>query len=405
MNLMSREVVAMSRQPYRTDSPLDEAFKGGRCTEIEDSSYLSREATMASTGYIVMADITGYTMFLNHSELEHAKESLAAILEVIVDGTTAPLVVSRLVGDAVVSYAYDGQLHNSQTLVEEIEDIYVVYRRALEQMVLNTTCTCNACANLSSLDLKFIVHHGEFSIQEMAGHEELIGPEVNVVFRLAKNSVREQLDVAAYILYTEAATSALDLEEFTAHLTTMTESVDDFGDMTIYVADMHPVWDKRKNESLVDISGDDVWLTFERDIDAPVGVVWDHLTDPAHRARIFGSVPGGEDKGDDGRMSEGGAYVCAHGKYLVPHRIVEWIPLKQYTFDSHGPIFKNLWQMQITDLGGATRLDITVGRSRASWGKRKLLGLGWKRYTIKATEEGLDEFVSAVEAETGQASS
>ena len=142
-----------------------------------------------------------------------------------------------------------------------------------------------------------------------------------------------------------------------------------------------------------------------RDIEAPVGVVWDHLTDPAHRARIFGSVPGGEDKGEDGLMSEGGAYVCAHGKYLVPHRIVEWIPLEQYTFDSHGPIFRNLWQMRLTDLGEATRLEITVGRSRASWGKRTLLGVGWKRYTIKATDEGLDEFVAAIEAETVRASS
>ena len=34
-----------------------------------------------------------------------------------------------------------------------------------------------------------------------------------------------------------------------------------------------------------------------------------------------------------------------------------------------------------------------------------LLGIGWKRYTIKATKEGLDEFVSAIEAETVQASS
>jgi len=60
--------------------------------------------------------------------------------------------------------------------------------------------------------------------------------------------------------------------------------------------------------------------------------------------------------------------------------------------------------MRLTDLGEATRLDITVGRSRASWGKRALLGVGWMRYTIKATEEGLDESVAAIEAENVQAS-
>lgn len=353
---------------------------------------------MTDTGFIVMADITGYTMYLNESELDHAKDSLASILDVIVDGTTAPLVVSRLVGDAVISYAYDGQILNTQTLVDEIDDIYVAYRRALDQMVLNTSCTCNACANLGSLDLKFIVHHGEFSIQKMAGHEELIGAEVNVVFRLSKNSVNEQLGITAYIMYTDAAVSALRLHGFTEHLAAITEEVDDFGEMTLHIADVHPLWEKRKGESVIVVSGKDLWLSFTRDINAPVGVVWDHLTDPAHRARIFDSVPGGIEQGDDGRMSEGGAYVCAHGKYRVPHRIIEWIPLRQYTFDSHGPIFKNIWQFRLTDRGGRTRLDISVALSRAGWIKRAVLGWPWKRYTIKTTDKGLDEFVAATEA-------
>jgi hypothetical protein len=353
---------------------------------------------MTESGYIVMADITGYTMFLNKSELEHAKESLTEILNVIVDGTTAPLVVSRLVGDAVLSYAYDSQILNTQTLVDEIDDIYVAYRRALEQMVLNTSCTCNACANISSLDLKFIIHHGEFSVQLMAGHDELIGAEVNVVFRLGKNSVKEQLGITAYVAYTGAATSALGLDGFTGGLAVITEDAEDFGEMALHVADMHPLWEKRRSDPLINVSGKELWLSFTRDIRAPVGVVWDHLTDPEQRARIFDSVPGGTEQGDDGRMSEGGAYVCAHGKYEVPHRIIEWIPLRQYTFDSHGPIFKNIWQMSLTDMGELTRLDIKVARSRASWTKRMVLGLPWKRYTLKTTREGLDAFVAAVQA-------
>jgi hypothetical protein len=108
-------------------------------------------------------------------------------------------------------------------------------------MVLNTTCTCNACANLSALDLKFVVHHGDFAISEMAGNQELIGPNVNLVFRLAKNRIREILGFTAYIAYTTHAVAALELPEFAVTLAPLTADTDEFGSVQLLVADMRPV--------------------------------------------------------------------------------------------------------------------------------------------------------------------
>ena len=352
---------------------------------------------MTPQGFLVMADITGYTMFLNESELEHAQDSLAAIMDVIVGSTEAPLVLYRLVGDAVVSYALDEQILNRQTLIDELENIYVVYRRALEQMVLNTTCACNACANLSTLDLKFIVHHGEFGIKKMAGNDELIGPNVNVLFRLAKNTIKEELGFSAYIAYTDSAVDALGLPDFAASLRSLVEDVEDFGTTRIYVADMHPVWERRRHEEIFAIPDGDVMLSFTRDIRASAGLVWDHLTDPAKRSRLFLSEPGGIAYAEDGTMGAGGTYVCAHGKYRVPHRIVDWIPMTQYTFESENDHFRNLWQFRLTVLGEVTRLDVTVGRTHATPLKRIALGIPWKRYTRKTTTKGLSEFVADVE--------
>jgi hypothetical protein len=51
-------------------------------------------------GYLLIADITGYTQYLSESELEHAQETLTALLEVRVENTRPPLVISRLEGDA-----------------------------------------------------------------------------------------------------------------------------------------------------------------------------------------------------------------------------------------------------------------------------------------------------------------
>ena len=43
-----------------------------------------------------------------------------------------------------------------------IETTYASFRKALELMVINTTCPCNACRNLPNLDLKFFVHFGSY---------------------------------------------------------------------------------------------------------------------------------------------------------------------------------------------------------------------------------------------------
>ena len=141
-------------------------------------------SSVSMEGLLVISDITGYTAFLKESELEHAEDSLRSLLNVFLDHTRPPLVVSRLQGDAVISYAPKGSFQQGQTLVETIVSTYLAFRQALERMVINTTCTCNACRNIPNLDLKFFVHYGPFMNQYLGSHIELVGADVNLVHRL-----------------------------------------------------------------------------------------------------------------------------------------------------------------------------------------------------------------------------
>ncbi|GAB4578214.1 MAG: hypothetical protein Fur0022_09480 [Anaerolineales bacterium] len=100
-------------------------------------------------GYFLIADITGYTAYLSKSELDHAQQTLTALLNLLIRHTKPPLIISRLAGDAVISYGLRDNFFQGQTFVEMIEDTYVAFRRAIDLMVLNTTCTCNACKNIS----------------------------------------------------------------------------------------------------------------------------------------------------------------------------------------------------------------------------------------------------------------
>ena len=70
------------------------------------------------SGFLLIADITGYTAYLSKSELEHAEDSLRTLFYLLIEHTQLPLVISRLEGDAVISYAVDGSFLQGQTLVE-----------------------------------------------------------------------------------------------------------------------------------------------------------------------------------------------------------------------------------------------------------------------------------------------
>ena len=48
-------------------------------------------------------------------------------------------------------------------------------------------------------------------MQPIAGHQELLGPDVNVVHRLLKNHARDALGAVPYALLTDAAVAALDV--------------------------------------------------------------------------------------------------------------------------------------------------------------------------------------------------
>ena len=130
---------------------------------------------MAQQGFLLIADITGYTMFLTRSELEHAQGILDALFKSIFAEIKAPIILSNLQGDAALTDLPDANLPQRQFPLDAIERIYCSFANTLGAMRLNTTCTCNACRNMNQLDLKFFLHHGTYATQEMAGRTELQG--------------------------------------------------------------------------------------------------------------------------------------------------------------------------------------------------------------------------------------
>jgi len=316
-------------------------------------------------GYLLIADITGYTLYLHESELEHAQDTLTSLLEVLVEHTRPPLVISRLAGDAVISYGLRENFFQSQTFLEVIEDTYVAFRKAIELMVLNNNCRCNACANVSNLDLKFFLHFGSFAIQHISDHDELVGSDVNLLHRLLKNRVTEATGMRAYTLFTDSAIRQLGISELNETMTPHSESYEHLGEVKVWLQDMHPVWLNKRKAAAVTIPEKDISWKSEIEVAMPHEQLWDYVTQPKFRNIMIGADRMELANRAQGRVAPGSIYQCYHGNKLVPHTILEWQPFERLLTQEVFPMMSAntyLREYHLEPMEKGARLRITIGK-------------------------------------------
>ena len=184
----------------------------------------SQEHSGAGRGPLLLADISGYTAFLQAVAGAHAADMaagrfvpkayplLTSLLDGIVGRISPPFVLSKLEGDAVFAFAPEGELGvRGQSVLDCLASCYAGYRARLDEARQIMACTCDACGSIGGLELKFVLHHGEYIVQSIAGHQELLGPEVTISHLLLKNHVADLLGRSAYALVTESAADHLGL--------------------------------------------------------------------------------------------------------------------------------------------------------------------------------------------------
>ncbi len=314
------------------------------------------------TGLLLIADITGYTTYLSQSELEHAQEVLQSLLEILIEHTRIPLIISRLEGDAVISHAPAGSFLQGATLLELIESAYVAFKRAIQLMMVNTTCSCNACKNIPNLDLKFFIHAGAYGLQALPSYTELIGNEVNLVHRLTKNQVTEKTGLRAYALFTRAAIEMLEIEAIAAEMIAHTENYEQFGEIQLFIVDMGAVWDRERDRTRLRVRPEESILIMEHDFPVAPVHLWDYLLLPEYRALFIDSDTADAKHLREGRIGSGTVYQCAHGRLVHPQTIVDWRPFEEHTI--YDQVSKGLstyvtYRLAPTDNG--SRLKIIVG--------------------------------------------
>ena len=184
------------------------------------------EAAEAPAGerYLLLADISGYTAFMNAVERDHGVDFSAGIpaayavlgdlLGAVSDGVEPDFGVVKLEGDAVFAAAPAARLDgHGDRVLEKLKAMYGAFIDGRTRAIPARDHLCTACPAVAHLDLKMVLHRGHAVRQTVGSGSDLLGPAVTVAHRLLKNTVREQIGARPYLFMTGAASTALGIPE------------------------------------------------------------------------------------------------------------------------------------------------------------------------------------------------
>ena len=286
-------------------------------------------------GHLLLADISGYTSYVASTELTHSQEILTELLELIIECFKPLLTISKIEGDAIFAYTPETKIPRGEAILELIETTYVAFRGRREAAHRRTTCTCNACRNIPTLDLKFIAHHGDYFVQNIAGTKELVGSDVNLIHRLLKNRVSESTGWRAYALFSEQ--SLRHLAVLPDGLFDCVESYEHLGEVRTLSMDLHARYKNLMDARHVVITPEEAHHIFEYDYDALPSIVWEWFNDPHKRGQWMTSeiVPVLRVGGRSGVV--GARNHCVHGKnQIVVEDVLDMRPYDYFTV-AHTP--------------------------------------------------------------------
>lgn len=283
--------------------------------------------TDIQNGYLVLADLSGFTRFVASSEVDHAGGILSNLLGMLREKLSPLLQLAEVEGDALFLYASADRLQRGETLLELIESTYVAFRERLQTMQRNATCPCHACRMIHHLDLKFVTHCGSFVLQDMNGSLKPFGSCVNAAHRLLKNDVAEATGWQAYALFTEHALDQMKVNPADTHVQRV--SYPHLGEFDVHAIDLHDRHRTLTEERRAWVAPEDAHFTVQRRLALPAARLWELLNDPHLRHLWEMNADWSARSRPGGRTGPGAHNHCANSNFI--EEVLDWHPFDTYT--------------------------------------------------------------------------
>jgi uncharacterized protein YndB with AHSA1/START domain len=329
---------------------------------------------------LLIADISGYTEYLSTVEIDHAQDILADLIGTVVTTLRPAFRLAKLEGDAAFCFAPAEKIDGS-TLLDTIEHCYFSFRRRRRDVRQATSCECNACVRIPSLNLKFVAHHGMALRQKVAGREELLGADVIAVHRLLKNDIVEKLEINAYAGLTDRLVQQMSIDPAELGMVEHTETYEHIGELRMWVHDLERRWQQEEQRQRVFVEPDQALFTNVTQLDAPPQVVWDFITTPGRRMQwqYAGGTTAIEEKPAAGhRRGVGTVNHCMHGPDAVIEEVLDWRPFDYFTTRSQlphgGPSFVGTFEFEPTTTGTNVVYRVLAPKKAADRERMAMLG-------------------------------
>jgi hypothetical protein len=145
---------------------------------------------MENKGLLFIPDISGFTRFINETEIDHSRLIIQELLELLINANQIGLEVSEIEGDAILFYKF-GDPPSMDKLYHQVENMFCAFHRQLVAYDYRKFCQCKACTSAVNLTLKVVTHYGEFTGYNVKNFQKLLGKDVIVAHQLLKNDIEQ----------------------------------------------------------------------------------------------------------------------------------------------------------------------------------------------------------------------
>jgi len=159
---------------------------------------------------LFIPDISGFTHFVQTTEVEHSQHVISELLEVLIDANSEDLELAEIEGDALFFFK-ENDLLSADKLFSLVENMYVAFYSHLKMLETNRICPCSACETAINLRLKIIAHAGDLQFINVKNKRKPFGNPVIQTHRLLKNSI----DSDNYFLLSQTYANELGINKST----------------------------------------------------------------------------------------------------------------------------------------------------------------------------------------------
>ncbi len=260
---------------------------------------------------LFIPDISGFTKFVHETEISHSEHIIRELLESLIDANEMDLQISEIEGDAVLFYRVGKKPTVAETLAQ-VQRMYIKFHATLRKYESQRICQCGACIDANELALKFIIHYGNISINQIKSNSKLFGKDLIVAHRLMKNDI----PLEEYVLITHqllnACSSWVEIDQIAWEAPTQGNGNYDFGTVKYCYLSLIPLEPHIPQPTIEDYAPDPKMnkvLSVESVINAPIELAFDVVSD-THAKHLWLLHVTGSDKTNSKITKNGSTHRC-----------------------------------------------------------------------------------------------